>query len=74
MDNTWVEYIGYLASVFIIGSFLTNKLKIIRIINFFGCVCFVIYGIFNGYLWPVIVPNAVLAVVQLYHVFIKKSN
>nr|WP_300673362.1 uroporphyrinogen decarboxylase [Soonwooa sp.] len=74
MNHNWVEYVGYLASVFIIGSFLTSKVRTIRIINFFGCVCFVIYGIYNGLLWPVIIPNGILALVQVYHIFFKKSN
>jgi len=40
----------------------------------FGCICFVVYGIFfkdykdlNQWLLPVIIPNAILALVQVYH-------
>ncbi|MFB9079505.1 uroporphyrinogen decarboxylase [Flavobacterium procerum] len=44
------EYIGYLASVFIVGGFMLKNLRTIRLINMFGCICFVIYGIFlNDY-------------------------
>ena len=74
------EYIGYLASVFIVGGFLLKDLRTIRLINLFGCICFVIYGIFlndfrnvNQWLLPVIIPNAILAFVQIYHLTVRKS-
>lgn len=74
------EYIGYLASVFIVGGFLLKDLRTIRFINMFGCICFVIYGIFlkdyhdfNQWLLPVIIPNAILAFVQIYHLTVKKD-
>jgi uncharacterized protein with PQ loop repeat len=75
------EYIGYLASIFIVGGFLLKDLKTIRLINLFGCICFVIYGIFlkdytdiNQWLLPVIIPNAILAFVQIYHLSVKKPQ
>ncbi|GAA3772333.1 uroporphyrinogen decarboxylase [Flavobacterium ginsengiterrae] len=74
------EYIGYLASVFIVGGFMLKNLRTIRFINMFGCICFVIYGIFinnyhdfNQWLWPVIIPNAILALVQVYFLISKKE-
>jgi len=70
--NNWAEFIGYLASTFIVGSFLLKQVKPIRTVNLLGCICFVIYGIFSGMLWPIIIPNGILAFVQLYHL-IKKD-
>ena len=74
------EYIGYLASIFIVGGFLLKDLKTICLINLFGCICFVLYGIFfkdytdiHQWLLPVIIPNAILAFVQIYHLTSKKS-
>jgi uncharacterized protein with PQ loop repeat len=74
------DYIGYLASIFIVGGFLLKDLRTIRLINLFGCICFVIYGIFlkdykdlNQWLWPIILPNAILAFVQIYHLTRKKE-
>ena len=74
------EYIGYLASFFIVGGFLLKDLKTIRFINMLGCICFVIYGIFlkdyrdiNQWLLPVIIPNALLALVQIYQLSIKSK-
>lgn len=75
------EYIGYLASVFIVGGFMLKNLRTIRFINMFGCICFVIYGIFlndyrdvNQWLLPVIIPNAILALVQVYYLTSKKEQ
>lgn len=75
------EYIGYLASIFIVGGFLLKNLRAIRFINMFGCICFVIYGIFlndyrdlNQWLLPVIIPNAILALVQVYYLTSKKAQ
>lgn len=71
MENNWAEYVGYLASAFVVGSFLLKKIQMIRAVNLIGCICFVVYGVFC-HLMPVIIPNAILAVVQLYHL-IKKD-
>lgn len=75
------DYIGYLASFFIVGGFLLKDLKKIRLINFFGCMCFVIYGIFlkdykdvSQWLLPVIIPNGILALVQVYHLTVQKNE
>jgi len=75
------DYIGYLASIFIVGGFLLKDLRKIRLINLFGCICFVIYGIFlidyknfSQWLLPIIIPNAILAFVQIYHLTVKDSK
>ena len=72
MSETWSDYVGYAASVFVILSFMLKDIKKIRIINLIGCVAFVVYGIFSGMLWPVIIPNAILCVIQVFHL-IKKD-
>lgn len=67
-------YIGYMASIFIVASFLFKNIKTIRIINLLGCICFVIYGLFieKEPLYPIIIPNAILALVQLYFLMKKE--
>ncbi|GGP03531.1 uroporphyrinogen decarboxylase [Cloacibacterium rupense] len=72
MSENWSEYVGYLASIFVILSFMLKDLKKIRIVNLVGCIAFVVYGVFSGMLWPVIIPNAILSVIQVYHL-IKKD-
>ena len=68
MNQEIVQYIGYLASVFIILSFIVKDIQKLRIINLIGCICFVIYGVLSvEKLWPVIIPNAIICIVQVYH-------
>ncbi|SNV45945.1 Uncharacterised protein [Chryseobacterium taklimakanense] len=65
------SYIGYAASFFIILSFMLKDLRKVRLVNLLGCICFVIYGIFIGMLWPVIIPNAILCIIQVFHLLKK---
>ena len=65
-------FIGYYAAIFSVLGFILKDVKKIRIINLIGCIAFVVYGIFSGMLWPVIIPNAILCVIQVFHL-IKKD-
>ena len=71
MDGNWSDFVGYAASIFVVLSFMLKNIKQIRIINLIGCICFVIYGVFSGMLWPIIIPNAILCVIQVYHLLKK---
>jgi hypothetical protein len=71
MDGNWSDFVGYAASIFVVLSFMLKDIKQIRIINLIGCICFVIYGVFSGMLWPIIIPNAILCVIQVYHLLKK---
>lgn len=67
-----VEIIGYMASVFIVLSFMLKDVRKIRIINLIGCICFVIYGTMGEELrLPIAIPNAILCFIQAYYL-IKK--
>ncbi|KIA84631.1 uroporphyrinogen decarboxylase [Kaistella solincola] len=72
MNPEITNIIGYAASFFIVLSFVLKDIRKIRIVNLVGCICFVIYGIFSDYLWPIIIPNAILCGVQVYHL-VKKA-
>lgn len=67
-------YIGYSASLFIVLSFILKDIRKIRIVNMIGCICFVIYGIFSGMLWPVIIPNGLICFIQIYHLVTDKRK
>ncbi|WBV59315.1 uroporphyrinogen decarboxylase [Chryseobacterium camelliae] len=67
-------YIGYSASLFIVLSFILKDIRKIRIVNMIGCICFVIYGIFSGMLWPVIIPNGLICFIQIYHLLTDKRK
>nr|WP_230380128.1 uroporphyrinogen decarboxylase [Kaistella gelatinilytica] len=71
MNPLITDFFGYGASFFIVLGFALKDLKKIRILNLIGCFLFVLYGIFNNYLWPVIIPNGILCFIQLYHLMKK---
>lgn len=73
MESEIYEWIGYAASIFIVLSFMVNDIKKVRIINMIGCVCFVIYGTYFHY-WPVVIPNAILILIQLYFLLFKDNK
>ncbi|SIS81913.1 uroporphyrinogen decarboxylase [Chryseobacterium gambrini] len=74
MNSDFASYIGYSASVFIVLSFILKDVRKIRIVNMIGCICFVIYGIFSGMLWPVIIPNGLICFIQIYHLLMTKEK
>ncbi|MCY0969055.1 uroporphyrinogen decarboxylase [Chryseobacterium wangxinyae] len=74
MSPEIASYIGYAASLFIVLSFVLKDLRKIRIVNMVGCICFVVYGFFSGMLWPVIIPNAIICFVQIYHLLTEKKK
>ena len=65
------NYIGYAASFFVVLSFMLKDIVKIRIVNLIGCMLFVLYGVFSNYLWPIIIPNAILCFIQIYHLLKK---
>lgn len=73
MNDLIFEWIGYSASLFIVISFIVNKLNLVRIINMIGCICFVIYGAYFEY-WQVVLPNALVVLVQLYYLIFKNNQ
>ncbi len=74
MNPEIAAYIGYSASLFIVLSFILKDVRKIRIVNMIGCICFVIYGIFNGMLWPVIIPNGLICFIQIYYLLFDKNK
>ena len=70
MDYIITQVSGYAASVFLIISFLLKDQKKLRFINLIGCVFFVLYGILLDYAWPIIIPNGIIALTQVYHLWI----
>lgn len=69
--NQVSEYIGYLASALVLASFVMKNITYLRIVNSFGCACFIIYGVMLGSA-PIVVTNASIVLVNLYYLF--KSN
>lgn len=62
-----VELFGYLASLFVLMSFLLKDIKKLRIVNTVGCTFFVIYGILLATSWPIIITNVSIIIINIYH-------
>jgi Ca2+/Na+ antiporter len=71
----WIDWVGYLAAGLVVLSFvISSNVRVIRTINFFGAVVFVVYGFLLNNNLPVIIPNVFIALIQLYYLFIKKEK
>lgn len=63
----WIEVIGVLASILVLVSFLMKNIIVIRLVNTFGSIVFIVYGILIGAfaIWFV---NAALIVVHVIYI------
>lgn len=73
MEFTATEIIGYLASLFVLLSFLNKDLRKLRIINSIGCALFVVYGLFLSSI-PIIITNVTILLINGYYLFVKKKQ
>lgn len=67
------EWIGYLAMILLLISFMMKDVKKLRIINSFACIFFVIYGFMLDTSWPIIISNGAIFGVNFYYLFLKKN-
>ncbi|MDO9262139.1 MAG: uroporphyrinogen decarboxylase, partial [Flavobacteriaceae bacterium] len=56
-DISMTDWVGYLASVVLMISFLMKNINTLRIINSVGAFLFVVYGIMLVTSWPIIITN-----------------
>lgn len=61
------EWVGYLASLVLIISFLMKSINTLRIINSIGAILFVVYGIMLAISWPIIITNTFILGVNIYY-------
>ncbi len=66
-DIALTEWVGYLASVVLMISFLMKNINTLRIINSFGAVLFIIYGIMLAISWPIIITNTFILGVNIFY-------
>ena len=64
---TVVEWIGYVASVVVLTSFLMKKIKTLRIVNTMGCALFVAYGFALDISWPIVITNVAIILINTYY-------
>jgi hypothetical protein len=71
----WIDWVGYLAAGLVVISFVVStKVRVIRTVNLFGALVFVVYGFLLDVNLPIIIPNIFIALIQLYYLFIKKEK
>lgn len=63
-----IEWVGYIASVFIAVSLLMTSIVKLRIINTIGCALFVFYGYVIG-AYPIIVTNGVIILINIWNLY-----
>ncbi|WP_346240174.1 uroporphyrinogen decarboxylase [Mariniflexile soesokkakense] len=67
-----VEWIGYAAMATVLISFLMKSVNKLRIVNSFGCLLFVFYGIMLVPLSkPIIITNTAILCINVYYLFKK---
>ena len=66
-DISVTEWVGYLASLVLMISFLMKNINTLRIINSIGAVLFVVYGILLVTSWPIIISNTFILGVNIYY-------
>ena len=71
---SFTEWIGYAAMATVLISFLMKSVKKLRIVNSFGCLLFVFYGILLEPISnPIIITNTAIFLINLYYLFKKKT-
>nr|WP_315151114.1 uroporphyrinogen decarboxylase [uncultured Flavobacterium sp.] len=66
-DISMTEWVGYLASLVLMISFLMKNINTLRIVNSTGCFLFVVYGFMLATSWPIIISNTFILGVNVYY-------
>ncbi|MFI1770922.1 uroporphyrinogen decarboxylase [Thalassobellus citreus] len=69
---SWVEWVGYIATAIVLISFLMKSVNKLRIVNSFGCLLFVFYGLLlTPISKPIIITNFAIFSINLYYLLKK---
>ncbi len=68
------EWIGYLASLVLIISFMMKNLNTLRIINSIGALLFIVYGVMLAISWPIIITNGFIFSANMFYLAKKRFN
>jgi uncharacterized protein with PQ loop repeat len=66
-DISLTDWVGYLASLVLMISFLMKNINTLRIINSIGAVLFVVYGIMLVTSWPIIITNTFILGINVFY-------
>jgi len=61
------EWIGYVASLGILISFLMKDIRKLRLINTAGCLLFAVYGFLLDISWPIVITNVAIVIINLFY-------
>lgn len=61
------EWVGYIASLLLMISFLMKNINTLRIINSIGALLFVSYGIMLVTSWPIIITNTFILGINIFY-------
>jgi hypothetical protein len=67
------EFVGYLAMLVLLISFLMKNIRHLRMLNSIACAFFVAYGFMLATSWPIIISNAAIMGINIYYLFLKKK-
>lgn len=67
VDISITEWVGYVASLVLMISFLMKNINTLRIINSVGALLFVLYGVMLSISWPIIITNTFIFGVNVYY-------
>ena len=61
-----MEYIGYLATILVISSFMVKKIIMLRALNTIGALLFCYYAMLIESM-PVLFTNVLISAINIYH-------
>lgn len=70
----FTEWVGYLASLALIISFMMKNVNTLRIINSIGAILFVIYGFMLAISWPIIITNVFILLANIYYLILRRQT
>jgi hypothetical protein len=73
LNISYTEWVGYLASLALIISFMMKNVNTLRIINSLGAILFVAYGYMLHISWPIIITNGFILMANIYYLTIKRK-
>jgi hypothetical protein len=74
LNISYTEWVGYIASLALIISFMMKNVNTLRIINSLGAILFVVYGYMLHISWPIIITNGFILMANIYYLTIKKNS
>ena len=69
MPDHYIEILGYMGTALVVASFLGTSMIRLRLLNFVGAAVITLYALLIG-AWPMVLLNALLAVINGYHYFL----